>query len=38
MKTSFKDRFDAGFGPVGLTLAETVWIALLVLASVETIM
>ena len=38
MKTSFKDLFEAGFRPVGLMLAETVWIGLLVLASVETIM
>ncbi len=38
MKTSFKDLFDAGFRPVGLMLAETVWIGLLVLASVKTIM
>ncbi len=38
MKTSFKDLFEAGFRPVGLMLAETVWIGLLVLAAVETIM
>jgi uncharacterized membrane protein YadS len=38
MRTSFKDLFDARFRPVGLMLAETVWIGLLVLASVETIM
>jgi hypothetical protein len=38
MKTSFRDLFDAGFRPMGLMLAETVWIGLLVLASVETIM
>ncbi len=38
MKTSFRDLFDAGFRPVGLMLAETVWIGLFVLASVETFM
>ena len=38
MKTSFKDLFAAGLRPVGLMLAETAWIGLLVLASVELIM
>ncbi len=38
MKTSFKDLFAAGFRPVGLMVAETAWIGLLVLASVEIIM
>ncbi len=38
MKTSFKDLIDAGFRPVGLMVAETAWIGLLVLASVKTIM
>jgi uncharacterized integral membrane protein (TIGR00698 family) len=35
MKTSFKDLLAVGWRPVGLMLAETLWIALLVLASVE---
>ena len=35
MKTSFKDLLTVGWRPVGLMLAETLWIALLVLASVE---
>ena len=35
MKTSFKDLFAAGWRPVGLMIAETTWIAALVLASVE---
>ena len=35
MKTSFKDLIAVGWRPVGLMLAETAWIALLVLASVE---
>jgi uncharacterized integral membrane protein (TIGR00698 family) len=38
MKTSFKDLFAAGFRPAGLMLAETAWIGLLVLASVEFLM
>jgi uncharacterized integral membrane protein (TIGR00698 family) len=38
MKTSFRDLFAAGFRPVGLMVAETAWIGLLVLASVKTIM
>ena len=36
MKTSFKALFDAGWRPVGLMLAETAWIALLVLFAVKT--
>ena len=35
MKTSFKDLLAVGWRPIGLMLAETVWIALLVLAVVE---
>jgi len=35
MKTSFKDLFAVGRRPIGLMLAETAWIALLVLAVVE---
>ena len=35
MKTSFKDLFAAGWRPVGLMLAETAWIAVLVFASVK---
>ena len=35
MKTSFKDLFAVGWRPVGLMVAETAWIAALVLASVE---
>ena len=38
MKTSFKDLFAAGLRPVGLMVAETVWIGALVLVSVKTIM
>jgi uncharacterized integral membrane protein (TIGR00698 family) len=38
MKTSFKDLFAAGLRPVGLMVAETAWIGLLVLISVKTIM
>jgi uncharacterized integral membrane protein (TIGR00698 family) len=34
MKTSFKDLFAVGWRPVGLMLCETLWIAVLVLASV----
>ncbi len=37
MKTSFKDLFAAGWRPVGLMVAETIWIAILVLISVKTI-
>jgi uncharacterized integral membrane protein (TIGR00698 family) len=37
MKTSFKDLFAAGWRPVGLMVAETIWIAILVLVSVKTI-
>ena len=35
MKTSFKDLAAVGWRPIGLMLAETVWIALLVLAAVK---
>jgi hypothetical protein len=35
MKTSFKDLLAVGWRPVGLMLAETLWIAILVLSSVE---
>jgi uncharacterized integral membrane protein (TIGR00698 family) len=35
MKTSFRDLFAAGWRPVGLMLAETAWIAVLVFASVK---
>ena len=38
MKTSFKDLFAAGLRPVGLMVAETVWIGMLVLISVKTFM
>jgi hypothetical protein len=38
MKTSFKDLFAAGLRPVGLMVAETVWIGAFVLVSVKTIM
>jgi len=38
MKTSFKDLFEAGLRPVGLMVAETVWIGMLVLISVKTFM
>ncbi len=37
MKTSFKALFEAGWRPLGLMLAETVWIAMLVLLAVKTI-
>jgi uncharacterized integral membrane protein (TIGR00698 family) len=37
MKTSFKHLFAVGWRPVGLMVAETVWIAILVLISVKTI-
>jgi len=35
MKTSFKALFAVGWRPIGLMLAETAWIAVLVLASVK---
>jgi uncharacterized integral membrane protein (TIGR00698 family) len=35
MKTSFKDLFAAGWRPIGLMLAETLWIGVLVFASVK---
>ena len=35
MKTSFRDLMEVGWRPVGLILAETGWIAALVLLSVE---
>jgi uncharacterized membrane protein YadS len=35
MKTSFKQVFAAGWRPVGLTIAETAWIAVLVFISVR---
>ena len=35
MKTSFKDLFAVGWRPIGLMLAETAWIALVVLGAVE---
>ena len=35
MKTSFKELYAVGWRPVGLMVIETVWIGLLVLASVE---
>ena len=35
MKTSFKDLIAVGWRPIGLMVAETVWIAALVLVSVE---
>jgi uncharacterized integral membrane protein (TIGR00698 family) len=38
MKTSFKDLFAAGLRPVGLMVAETVWIGMLVLISVKAFM
>ena len=37
VKTSFKDLFAVGWRPIGLILAETIWIALLVLVAVGTI-
>src|SRR5579871_4036088 len=37
MKTSFKELFAAGVRPIGLMVAETAWIALLVLIAVKTI-
>jgi uncharacterized integral membrane protein (TIGR00698 family) len=38
MKTSFKDLLAAGWRPVGLMVAETLWIGVLVLISVKTIL
>jgi hypothetical protein len=38
MKTSFKDLFDAGFGPLALMVAETLWIGALVTISVVAFM
>ena len=35
MKTSFKDLFAVGWRPIGLMLAETLWIGVLVFASVK---
>jgi uncharacterized membrane protein YadS len=35
MKTSFRDLASAGWRPVGLMVAETIWIAGLVLVSLE---
>lgn len=35
MKTSFRDLASAGWRPVGLMVAETIWIAALVLVSLE---
>jgi uncharacterized integral membrane protein (TIGR00698 family) len=35
MKTSFKDLFAVGWRPIALMLAETLWIAILVFASVK---
>jgi uncharacterized integral membrane protein (TIGR00698 family) len=35
MKTSFKDLVKVGWRPVGLLVAETAWIAVLILLSVE---
>jgi len=37
MKTSFKALFAVGWRPVGLMVAETLWIAALVLFAVKTI-
>jgi uncharacterized membrane protein YadS len=37
MKTSFKALFAVGWRPVGLMVAETLWIAVLVLLSVKMI-
>ena len=37
MKTSFKALFAVGWRPVGLMVAETLWIAALVLISVKMI-
>ena len=34
MKTSFKTLIEVGWRPVGLMLAETAWIAAVVLAAV----
>jgi hypothetical protein len=34
MKTSFKDLVAVGWRPVGLMVAETLWIAILVLVAV----
>ena len=38
MKTSFKDLFDAGFRPLALMVAETLWIGALVTISVVAFM
>lgn len=35
MKTSFKELFAVGWRPIGLMLSETLWIAVLVFASVK---
>ena len=35
MKTSFKSLVEVGWKPVALMIAETAWIAVLVLLSVE---
>jgi hypothetical protein len=37
MKTSFKALFAVGWRPIGLMIAETLWIAALVLLSVRMI-
>ena len=37
MKTSFKALFAVGWRPIGLMVAETLWIAALVLFAVKTI-
>ena len=37
MKTSFKALFAVGWRPVGLMIAETLWIAVLVLFAVKVI-
>jgi uncharacterized membrane protein YadS len=37
MKTSFKALFAVGWCPIGLMIAETLWIAALVLLSVRMI-
>ena len=38
MKTSFKSLVEVGWRPVGLLVAETIWIGALVLLSVEYLM
>ena len=38
MKTSFKDLFDAGFRPLALMVAETLWIGVLVTIAVVVFM